>query len=305
MSSSNNQIDNWEGYTFWQNKLFAHTFSRFLGIKLVLFENIFAYEFSYPYSNIGKKIYLRFPQIGSKTLLSNFYNYSKEQKISNSIINILSDSNELELLGYNKDVNGTVVIDLTKTTDLLLNEMHKENRRQIRQSSDDLSFEQITDISTFNDWLEHYELFINSKNLHKNIRERTRLFKFFRHMFQNHPSFFKIFMCRYKNSIASSAILFIDKNPLFRHGSSNIDLLKYNPNHRMHWEIIKWAKSEGYENYDLGGISFSDNPTYQGISRFKKRFGGDVYKYNIFTRKNKGYKEKILNSLISVKKRYT
>ena len=44
----------------------------------------------------------------------------------------------------------------------------------------------------------------------------------------------------------------------------------------MHWEIIMWAKSRGYEYYDFWGI---DPQKWPGVTRFKLGWGGRVVEY--------------------------
>lgn len=58
----------------------------------------------------------------------------------------------------------------------------------------------------------------------------------------------------------------------------------------LQWEMIKWAKSNGYRWYDLGGIGEpslrtlvdgtpGDNSTWDGADVFKLQFGGTTYRY--------------------------
>ena len=44
----------------------------------------------------------------------------------------------------------------------------------------------------------------------------------------------------------------------------------------MHWEIIMWAKSKGYEFYDFWGIDANE---WSGVSKFKLGFGGRAVEY--------------------------
>jgi len=56
------------------------------------------------------------------------------------------------------------------------------------------------------------------------------------------------------------------------------------------WEIIRWAKRNGYRRYDLGGLGElplrtlvdgapGDETSWDGADRFKIRFGGTAYRY--------------------------
>lgn len=58
----------------------------------------------------------------------------------------------------------------------------------------------------------------------------------------------------------------------------------------VQWEIVRWAKSNGYRWYDLGGMSErplrtlvdgepGDHSTWSGADRYKLQFGGTAYRY--------------------------
>ena len=44
----------------------------------------------------------------------------------------------------------------------------------------------------------------------------------------------------------------------------------------LHWEIIKYAKENGFNEYDFWGI---DEKKWPGVTRFKKGFGGREVEY--------------------------
>lgn len=48
------------------------------------------------------------------------------------------------------------------------------------------------------------------------------------------------------------------------------------------WEIIRWGVENKLEYYDLSGVNpHSENKKEQGIFRYKKKFGGELYSYNL------------------------
>ena len=53
------------------------------------------------------------------------------------------------------------------------------------------------------------------------------------------------------------------------------------PNNLLHWEIIRWAKSSGFREYDLWGIPSNPNPSHPlwGVYRFKKGFNATLHKF--------------------------
>jgi lipid II:glycine glycyltransferase (peptidoglycan interpeptide bridge formation enzyme) len=50
-------------------------------------------------------------------------------------------------------------------------------------------------------------------------------------------------------------------------------------NRLLHWEDILYFKNQGYEIYDLGGITLDEsNKEGQAIAKFKRCFGGTLIK---------------------------
>jgi lipid II:glycine glycyltransferase (peptidoglycan interpeptide bridge formation enzyme) len=50
-------------------------------------------------------------------------------------------------------------------------------------------------------------------------------------------------------------------------------------NRLLHWEDILYFKDQGYEIYDLGGVTLNQsNKEGQAIARFKECFGGSLVK---------------------------
>jgi lipid II:glycine glycyltransferase (peptidoglycan interpeptide bridge formation enzyme) len=49
-------------------------------------------------------------------------------------------------------------------------------------------------------------------------------------------------------------------------------------NYLLQWTVIKDAKRDGYQLYDLWGAN-ENNASWAGITRFKKGFGGTEYHF--------------------------
>jgi peptidoglycan pentaglycine glycine transferase (the first glycine) len=81
--------------------------------------------------------------------------------------------------------------------------------------------------------------------------------------------------------IAAVMVFNFGKKVWYMYGASSALYRKVMPNHILHWEVIKWAKQKGLEQYDLWGIPAAlkpEHPLY-GVYRFKKGFNGRTVKY--------------------------
>lgn len=81
--------------------------------------------------------------------------------------------------------------------------------------------------------------------------------------------------------IAAVIIFCFGKKIWYMYGASAGAARNVMPNHLLHFEVIKWAKAEGFTEYDLWGIPVNPHeghPLY-GVYRFKKGFKGELKKY--------------------------
>lgn len=87
----------------------------------------------------------------------------------------------------------------------------------------------------------------------------------------------KIFFVQYQNKkIATAMILFWGDTATYLHGGADFNYRQLMAPHLLHWEMIKQAKNDGYQFYDLGGITLFSNHPWAGITRFKLGFGAQV-----------------------------
>ena len=91
----------------------------------------------------------------------------------------------------------------------------------------------------------------------------------------------KLFTAYFKNkAIASNIVIFFADTANYIHGASSNEHRNLMAPHLLQWEVIKYAKSQGYKWYDFWGINPSVgtgcDPSYhkswQGITRFKRGF---------------------------------
>lgn len=194
--------------------------------------------------NLCKKENAIFIKIEPNTLISNY-------KISNSIL-----------------PRHTIHIDLTKSEDELLKEMHEKTRYNIKLAQKkNVVVREDSSVENFIKLLEMTET---------------------RQGFSSHPANYY----RQLREIIKPTILtaFIDKTPiasimLFNHdgvlyypyGGSDPKYKEYMAPALLHWEAIKLGKKLGCKIYDLWGTyknTKDEKDPWYGIYRFKSGFGG-------------------------------
>jgi len=85
------------------------------------------------------------------------------------------------------------------------------------------------------------------------------------------------FAMQYDKAISGAILLCCGKKALYFKGATSDNPVRGSSN-LLHWEIIKRLKTEGFDFYDLGGISLDFlNHKALGIQRFKSGFGGNEF----------------------------
>ncbi len=93
----------------------------------------------------------------------------------------------------------------------------------------------------------------------------------------------KIFSVKFKGKTIASAIIIFWQNIAFYHQGASSDLCsnKIPGSYLLQWKIIQEAKRKRFRKYNLWGIAPSNRPNHpwNGLSSFKKGFGGYKEKY--------------------------
>ncbi|MBU1062971.1 MAG: peptidoglycan bridge formation glycyltransferase FemA/FemB family protein [Patescibacteria group bacterium] len=158
----------------------------------------------------------------------------------------------------------TLVLNLKKTEENLLKEMHQKTRYNIRLAEKKGVEFIIADINRFEDFWrlasqtsERDNFCLHDKNYYRQMIETDGV---------------KLFFIKYKEKfIATGIFSFFGDTVTYLHGASaNFDRNVMAP-FFLHWQCIKLAKRQGYNYYDFNGI---DEKKWPGVTRFKKGFGG-------------------------------
>ncbi|MBU1178518.1 peptidoglycan bridge formation glycyltransferase FemA/FemB family protein [Patescibacteria group bacterium] len=170
----------------------------------------------------------------------------------------------------------TLFLDLTKSEEDLLADMHHKARYNIRlagrkgvvirrstNTTDVNKFYTLMEVTTERDKFSAHPPEYYQKQIE--ILGRDNLLR--------------LFLAERKGEIIAAAIVsFFGDKATYLHGASSHKHRRLMAPHLLQWEAVKEAKKRGMRLYDFGGIAPSDadnNHPWSGITRFKRGFGGE------------------------------
>lgn len=169
----------------------------------------------------------------------------------------------------------TIVINLQKSEEELLEALHEKTRYNIRLAERKRVFIDYDAYSIIGIFLRLLEETSRRAGFSLHPREHYRkLLEIRSRYFYN-----EIFFARYDGSIPAAALVNFyvpSGTATYLHGASSRDHQEVMAPHLLHWRIMKEAKSRGFKYYDLGGI---DEKRWPGVTRFKLGFGGQIVEY--------------------------
>ncbi|MFC1598710.1 lipid II:glycine glycyltransferase FemX [Patescibacteria group bacterium] len=164
----------------------------------------------------------------------------------------------------------TLLLDLQKSEEDLLLEMHQKTRYNIR-----LATKKGVNIveGTQDDLTVFYELIADTYKRKKiNIYNQD----YYKKLIINFSKA-KIYLAKFQEkTLTANLILFYGDTVTYLHGGSSQEHKNLMAPHLLQWEVIKIAKEQGYKFYDFWGI---DEIKWPGVTRFKKGFGGIEAEY--------------------------
>lgn len=189
-----------------------------------------------------------------------------------------------EELNYNHSNNTTILIDLKKEEKALFSALSKGHKSTVKKAiKNNLEFKTYnsTDNEGFKDFMRLYEeTFQRAIAMNKNSSMTKRDASFFNIAFQNNTRPFYLMNAVINEKVAASGIFVQNGDTLIYFiGASDISLNRqYGASNFLIWNTILWAKENGLNYFDLGGVP--DNPDKEspayGVYRFKKNFGGEL-----------------------------
>lgn len=252
-------------------------------IKANIIQHDLPFGKNYLYIPHGPEIYFGEIQSGLKNEVDNFLAYLKNLAKENKSIFIKFEplTDIVAELVFRKGIKlskkhiqpqRTVVIDLNLQEEVLLSKMHHKTRYNIRLAEKHgLRTEESNDLETFWKLLKKTakqdQFSTHSKSYYEKLKE----------FFKDKELQIKIFFVVHDGKHLAGAIaLAYGDTVYYLHGAMNRDYKSWMAPYLMHWEIIKWAKAQGYHYYDFWGI---DANRWPGVTRFKLGFGGHETEY--------------------------
>jgi hypothetical protein len=215
--------------------------------------------------------YLYIPRINfelSQKIISDLKNLSEAEKCI--FIRVEPIKQNVSDLGFkrvgNVQPSKTLLLDLTKSEEELLAEMHQKWRYNIRLASK--KGVNVREGVREKDLDAFYDLIASTYN-----RKRLKIYKkeYYQKLLETFTGA-KIYLAEYQGKIlAANLVLFYGDTATYLHGGSSEEYKNLMAPHFLQWETIKITKAMSYRYYDFWGI---DERRWPGLTRFKKGFGG-------------------------------
>lgn len=166
----------------------------------------------------------------------------------------------------------TILLDLTKSEEEILKEMHQKTRYNIRLAEKKGVRVKIAQTE------EEVDIFLKLlKETAQRDKFRIYSLSYYQKLLQLDKNFAKLFLAEYQGKIvAGNLMIFFGDTATYLHGASANEYKNVMAPYLLHWIAIKEAKRMCLKYYDFWGI---DEKKWPGVTRFKKGFGGRIFEY--------------------------
>jgi len=165
----------------------------------------------------------------------------------------------------------TLVIDLAASEDELLAAMHQKTRYNARLAE---KKGVVVRQGTLQDFPAFWKLMSQTGE-----RDAFRLHTehHYRRMLEKGSDVFKLFVAETQGRVLAAGIFaFFGDTATYVHGASASQDRQYMAPYALQWQVMTFAKKQGYRYYDFFGV---DNSKWPGVTRFKMGFGGSIEAY--------------------------
>ncbi len=187
--------------------------------------------------------------------------------------------NKLQITNYKLQItktldvqpSKTLILDLTKSEDEILQAMHQKTRYNIRLAEKKGIKVVEAGASRFE---EFWQLLVSTGDRDEfNLHGRS----YYQAMLKLDNSFVKLLFAEYQGKpLAGNLVVFFGDTATYIHGGSSDENREMMAPYGLQWHNIKLAKQASYKYYDFHGI---DETKWPGVTRFKMGFGGQAVKY--------------------------
>jgi peptidoglycan pentaglycine glycine transferase (the first glycine) len=191
---------------------------------------------------------------------------------------------ELKAIGFIKinqesQPSKTLILDIAKEEDELLDKMHHKTRYNIRLAEKKGVAIEVKNNLDQNEFNVFWELIKKTSKRDGFISFHKEYYKKLFDVFcegEGDPRI-KIVLGKHKNNIiAVAVIMFCGSESVYLHGASDYKRRNLMAPYLIQWSAILEAKKKGCKFYDFWGF---DEKKWPGVTRFKKGFGGRVIEY--------------------------
>lgn len=209
--------------------------------------------------------------IGSKAIFTQFRNQFDMSVFQSTFIKN----------GYVFDQHLDILLDLSKSKEELVQNLHKERRRNIAKAErEGLVFKHLTTEKEINE----------VSGLLKKTYNRVKLPMIFQQLFLNtkeslgtQVNFFGAYLD--DNMIAGQVRLYYKDVVYAWYAGSNAEYFQKRPNDFLMWNVLLWSKDKGYKLFDFGGAGKPDVP--YGVREYKMKYGGEMVNYGRYEKIHK------------------
>ncbi len=189
---------------------------------------------------------------------------------------------------HNIDAEKTLILDISKDDDTLLENMRKQTRYYIRRAKrDGVTVSISKDIKDLEKFYEiHHDTTVRQEFSSYSLDYYKDFFKNLNATSAEADSQIKmeVFLADYQGEkIAGALIIFFGDKAFYSDGGSLTKYSKIPASYRIQWKAIQRAKELGCKTYNFwGGVSpDKENTSYPwyGIDLFKRGFGGERVEY--------------------------
>ena len=171
----------------------------------------------------------------------------------------------------------TVMLDLTKTEEELMAEMRRQTRYEVRKADKlGIKVKYETTKKAFNDF---YDLQLETAK-RQGFIPSSREFILAQHEAFSESA--RIYTASLHDQVLAKGLIIMQKpEAVYNEAASTEEGRKLPGAYALQWQVIRDAKREGIERYNLFGIAPPNSPhhRYAGVTTFKTGFGGEQVSY--------------------------